>query len=83
MGLAGIQGVETDPDSVQTNMVFVRVPGDVVGALSEFLRGRGIMIFGQESLRLVTHLDITAGDIDTVIAAFSEFFTRRFAGGSA
>lgn len=72
-GLAGLKGVSVDPAAVQTNMVFVGV-GDAAGELSDFLRQRGILISGQDNLRLVTHLDITSADIDTVIAAFGDFF---------
>ncbi|BCS52852.1 low-specificity L-threonine aldolase [Geobacter sp. SVR] len=76
LGLAELKGLTVDPASVQTNMVFVGVGGRG-GELSDFLKQRGIMIFGQENLRLVTHLDITSGDIDTVIAAFGEFFAGK------
>jgi len=73
-GLAEIEGVAVNPASVQTNMVFVGVDRSVAGPLAGFLKERGILVFGQENLRLVTHLDITADDVNTVVGAFRDFF---------
>ena len=74
LGLAEIEGITVDPASVQTNMVFAGIAGAAVGPLTDFLKGRGIMVLGGENMRLVTHLDVSAEDIDTVITAFREFF---------
>jgi threonine aldolase len=74
LGLADIKEVTVDLASVQTNMVFAGIARGSVGPLTDFLKGRGIMVLGQENMRLVTHLDVTAEDMDTVIAAFREFF---------
>ncbi|WP_298436749.1 low-specificity L-threonine aldolase [Geobacter sp.] len=75
-GLASIPGLSLDPAQVQTNMVFVSPEPDVAGPLVTFLRERGILIAGRESIRLVTHLDVTASDIERTVAAFREFFAR-------
>lgn len=74
IGLAEIEGVAVDPASVQTNMVFAGVARSAAGPLAAFLKERGILVFGQEHLRLVTHMDITADDVDTVVVAFRDFF---------
>ena len=60
---------------VHTNMVFVDV--GVIGKTSmpDFFRSKNILIWGSESLRLVTHLDINQQDIETVLLAFSEFYS--------
>lgn len=73
-GLASIPGLEVDP--VQTNMVFVEASGDQVVSLSERLKAQGILIGGYTGgkLRLVTHLDVSAGDIEVVIGAFAQVF---------
>jgi threonine aldolase len=63
-----------DVAAVQTNMVFVGVADHAALPLAGFLKERGILVFAQEKLRLVTHLDITAADVETVIAAFRDFF---------
>ncbi len=73
-GLALIPGLKVDP--VQTNMVFVDASGDQVATLSERLQDQGVLIGGYTGgkMRLVTHLDVSANDIETVISAFSEIF---------
>ncbi|WP_298271406.1 low-specificity L-threonine aldolase [Geobacter sp.] len=75
-GLASIPGIPLDPAEVQTNMVFVSLAPEVAGRLVPFLRERGILVAGRESIRLVTHLDVTAADIERTVAAFREFFAR-------
>ena len=67
-GLAEI--CELRVSAPQTNMVFVETGDD----LSNFLQERGILIQGSGRIRLVTHLDIRADDVDTVIAAFKAYF---------
>jgi threonine aldolase len=74
-GLAEIDGVIIDSLPIQTNMVFLCLPPERADALARFLRPRGILVAGRENLRLVTHRDVTAADVATVIAAFRQFFT--------
>lgn len=66
-GLDGVEGLKVDP--VQTNMVFVDCRGVDGHALVKGLAERGIQVGGYtgEKLRLVTHLDIDAEGIETVI----------------
>ena len=73
-GLAAIDGVKID--SCATNMVFIRIDTDRLdGAANprDALADRGIDTRwkGAQS-RLVTHLDVTADDIETTIDAFTE-----------
>lgn len=73
--LAKIEGLSVQP--VQTNMVLVHLSAQQRTAeLVEFLRERGILAAGYaaDQLRLVTHLDVSAADVATVISAFKEFF---------
>jgi threonine aldolase len=79
-GLAAIPGLAIDPAQVQTNMVFLCLPLQTADRLASFLRERGILISGRESIRLVTHLDVTAGDVDSALEAFSAFFTGQQGG---
>ncbi|MDE0656795.1 MAG: hypothetical protein OXH58_09490, partial [Acidimicrobiaceae bacterium] len=63
-------------DSCATNMVFIRLDdeaGDNGPDLSEALADRGVLTrwTGSQS-RLVTHLDISADDIETAIEVFAE-----------
>ncbi len=73
-GLAEIPGVKVDP--VQTNMVFVEVSGDTTH-LEERMEASGILMAGYtgEKIRLVTHLDISAKDIEKVLCEFREALT--------
>ena len=52
------------PAECHTNMVFVRVPAESAGGLVEHLRGRGVVVLPGQRLRLVTHLDVSAEDVD-------------------
>lgn len=76
-GLATIPELVIDPALVQTNMLFVHLPPARADRLTGFLRERGILIAGRESIRLVTHRDVSGGDIETVVAAFRDFFRRE------
>lgn len=75
-GLSEIKELRCNPDSVQTNMVFVYADKTVGTQLMDFLKERGILIFGRDMIRLVTHLDISKKDICTVIDTFKEFFIK-------
>lgn len=73
-GLAGIPVLKIDPSSVQTNMVFCAIADDDMGPLKLHLKTNGILIGSGNPLRLVTHLDVSADDVDKVIAAFGDYF---------
>ena len=75
-GLSNLDGLGVEHGETQTNMVFVDLGGLDPGGLAEFLRGRGILIRGGGTLRLVTHLDISESDIERVVAAFKAYLTR-------
>jgi threonine aldolase len=71
-GLAEL-GLPVDPATVQTNMVFLNLPQEECAELTLCLRVRNILVSGRGCLRLVTHRDVSAEDIETVIAACGEF----------
>ncbi len=60
-------------ESVQTNMVFVNCGHRDPKALSAFLAERRIRITAAQRLRLVTHLNVDATDIEAAVEAFSRF----------
>ena len=68
-GLASIPGLEVDPDSVDTNMVFVRFDGIDGVAFTSALAERGVLASAPVpgSLRMVTHLDVNAAGIEEAI----------------
>jgi threonine aldolase len=77
-GLAQLEEVRVDLETVQTNMVFVTLGRERPAALVEYLQQRGILIGGREVVRLVTHLDVTAEDIKTTLAAVKDFFAGQW-----
>ena len=76
-GLAQIDELYIDLKWVQTNMVFVTVDKTHSGPLTEYLKQKGILIFGGETIRLVTHLDVTEDDMITAIESIKGFFSRK------
>ncbi len=71
--LARMDELEIAPESGQTNMVFVRVRHRA-DQLQPFMAQRKIAVPGGDTLRLVTHLNISSTDVDTVVSAFKDFF---------
>ena len=55
-------------------MVFVKVLQEHCGPLEAALGTQGILAQIQPVTRLVTHLDVSTQEIDTVIAAITQFF---------
>ena len=73
--LEGIPGLQVAPDEVQTNMVFVGVPEGSSAPLQTHLLERGIYINRDEpTIRLVTHLDCGADEVDLFVAEMKGFF---------
>jgi len=58
------------PVEQQTNMVFVRPPAERAGGLVEALRAQGVLVLPGARMRLVTHLDVDAQDIERAVGAF-------------
>jgi threonine aldolase len=76
-GLANIEEISVDADSIQTNMVFVDLTDVERPDLEDFLKKCGIVIRATENTRLVTHLDIRAEDVKAVVRAFKDYFSRK------
>lgn len=76
-GLSQIEELKIKPASTQTNIVFVKVNTNAGTHLPEFLKQRGILIFGGDTIRLVTHMDVSEGNIPIVVEAFKDFFCRN------
>ena len=74
-GLAGIDAVDVDGSLVQTNMVFVRVGGNHAANFSNAMREHNIVIRPANPMRLVTHLDVSSGDVERVVDAARRFFS--------
>jgi len=69
-GLAELPGVTVDPGQVETNMVVAEFPGAQADTVAK-LAAQGVLAGATGSspraVRLVTHLDISAADIDEVL----------------
>ncbi len=76
-GLGEIEQLQVDFADSQTNMVFVTPPAEHAVRLPAFLGESGICVNHGKQLRLVTHLDISNGDIQRVIIAFSSYFAHH------
>ncbi|MGO9112519.1 MAG: low-specificity L-threonine aldolase [Thermoguttaceae bacterium] len=74
-GLRQIPGVRLEPEMIETNLVYFHLdPARCTAAeLVERLRGRGILLHatGPNSIRAVTHLDVTASDVQQAIEAIA------------
>jgi len=71
-GLAGLPGVKLDPASVETNLVFFEVTGPLdAPTVVERLLGRGVRMgaMGPHTIRAVTHLDVSAAQIEQALDA--------------
>jgi threonine aldolase len=77
-GLAAIDGIEVAPGGAQTNMVHATVAPERSAPLREFLKERGMLVRGERTIRLVTHLDVDRDDVERFVQAVRDFF----AGGS-
>lgn len=76
-GLQSIDGVKVQMP--QTNIVFVELEGAArtkANQLQDYLKQKGILVSGTYNLRFVTHLDISAQDIEQTIEAIKTFFAQ-------
>jgi threonine aldolase len=69
----GLATLGLDVEPVQTNMVFVSIPANRVGALQEHLDANGVRAVVAPLLRLVTHRDVDARGIERTLSVFEQF----------
>ncbi|MFT4929730.1 MAG: threonine aldolase [Phenylobacterium sp.] len=74
-GLNAIDGINVNVDEVQTNVLFVSLPEGTSADLEAFLQRQNIKVSASDTMRLVTHLDISAADVDTVVQGIGEFYS--------
>jgi threonine aldolase len=78
-GLSKLPGVALDPSSVETNIVIFELNGavDAKQAL-EALRARGVRMgaMGPRTVRAVTHLDVSAPQIERALEAAADAFSE-------
>ena len=69
-GLAEINGIALDPESIQTNLVRFGVPAHTGDKIASLVKEEGVYINGGDSdLRFVTHYGVDSEDIDFTLIA--------------
>jgi threonine aldolase len=79
-GVSRIDGLRLMPEEIDTNMLFFRVDpawGSAVQFEAE-LKQRGLLVLatGPQTIRAVTHLDVTAADVDRALAIVGDVARR-------
>ena len=81
VGLKEFKGVSIDPKHAETNIVIFDVAdaGITAAQVAEAMKKEGILIhaFGRMQIRLVTHLDVTADDIEKALKAFGKVLGKK------
>jgi threonine aldolase len=79
-GLAELPGVSVNPDDVETNIVIFDVaPGEMTAPqVARRMNDQGLLIhaFGKTQIRLVTHLGVSAEDIEQARRSSGRFFVN-------
>ena len=71
-GLAEIDGIEVDPATIETNLVYFDAPGRAA-ELSAGLEAEGVLLLGDgDRCRAVPNLETNADDIETALAAVAK-----------
>jgi threonine aldolase len=76
VGLAEIPGISIDVDKVVTNIVIfdIAATGKTPAEIIETLASHGILAIGFGSqIRMVTHLDVSAADVEESVTRMSEY----------
>lgn len=81
VGLKEFKGVSIDPKHVETNIVIFDVANTgMTGAqVAEAMKKEGVLVhaFGKTQIRLVTHLDVDAEDIEKALKTFEKVLGRK------
>jgi len=72
-GIAGLRGVQMDPETVRTNILIFDVSGTgkTPAEICDSLKKEGVLAspFGSSVIRMVTHFDVSADDVETTLKA--------------
>ncbi|HUL29346.1 MAG TPA: low-specificity L-threonine aldolase [Thermodesulfobacteriota bacterium] len=81
VGLKEFEGVSIEPKHVETNIVIFDVAntGMTAAEVGEAMRNQNVLVhaFGKTQIRLVTHLDVSADEIVSVLKAFRKVFIKK------
>jgi threonine aldolase len=73
-GLADVEELEVDLDTLQTNMVFFRPKDGSANDLSAFLQDKNILVDAAKKIRLVTHMQVSKEDVQSTIDTVKAFY---------
>ena len=78
-GIAGLDGIEIDPATVETNIVIFGVTAMPAAELVARLGAADVLVLARdaESIRAVTNLDVTADQIEQTIDRFTAILAGR------
>ena len=78
-GIAGLDGIEIDPATVETNIVIFGVTAMAAAELVARLAAADVLVLARdaESIRAVTNLDVTADQIEQTIDRFTAILAGR------
>ncbi|NWG04805.1 MAG: low-specificity L-threonine aldolase [Syntrophaceae bacterium] len=81
VGLKELKGISIEPKHVETNIVIFDITetGMTGAQVAEATKKEGILIhaFSKTQIRLVTHLDVSDGDIEEALKAFEKIFGKK------
>jgi len=81
VGLKEFKGVSIDPRHVETNIVILDISnaGMTAAQVAEAMKKEGVLIhaFGKTQIRLVTHLDVSAEDIEKTLKSFERVLGKK------
>jgi len=81
VGLKEFKGVSIDPRHVETNIVIFDIAnaGMTAAQVAEAMKKEGVLIhaFGKNQIRLVTHLDVSAEDIERTLKSFERVLGKK------
>ena len=70
-----VNQIIVNPERVDTNMVFIKIPTEAKDIIQKYCFDNGILInVESETIRLVTHLDITTEKINFFVEKLKSFF---------
>lgn len=72
-GLASLPGIEIAPERVETNILYFRLRGLPAGVFAERAEAAGVRVLpvAADTIRLVTHLDVSAQDVERALSVFA------------
>ncbi len=76
-GIASFAGIELDPDTVETNIVIFQITTMSAATLAGKLLQSGVHMLatGPDTIRAVTHLDVSAEQINEAVKLFRKLLT--------